>query len=572
MKQLAPPLWDFLSLSKSLGPKFAGPRDSFPTNWGPRPDINPAPGIFARMKPYQVGENPLGINSNYCSETGQVAYAPDNTGADPGFARWQAYANYNHGFAEKPVLDAGSGGGLPEPILLDPSYVAANGGALGRVIMSVRGQNPSMVCNDAIFVTEHGFVGVAGTQTTGGAPYPWFKFPATKVPTAIAITSGHELLLVTVWDTASGTADLAVFMLEAANLSGHTMRWMGMPNEGDFSGIKLLGYVPLPAAMTMPDKVGAASNGYWNGASQTDGLDLGSIDISQAKYSNLLLPSGAWSQLVATGGYALVSSKAEGLWVLVDLAPVFAYIARSWLSNYRETAAARGAGDSQWPVAFSGNPSIIPLVGTPGVASAPTCVLCGQHTGRWSTDIYKAYIGTESGDVWVIDTSAVMARFSWEKKSKAVSALGSFSLGTQANPTDAKWARYSESTVNGKPLPLIPAGQTSDGLNGAMYFACRGLGKVVGVISHMGQGVIYRDLGDIRVLDPVAVSVAGRANIISVADFTGLAVHSFRVGALTDVAGGKKWGAGADGTEDFEYAGKLPLAGGPFSLSSVNVN
>jgi hypothetical protein len=72
--------------------------------------------------------------------------------------------------------------------------------------------------------------------------------------------------------------------------------------------------------------------------------------------------------------------------------------------------------------------------------------------------------------------------------------------------------------------------------------------------------------------DPVAVSVADRAYIVSVADFHGQKVLSFRIGSLNDIGNGKTYGAGANGTSAFELAGIMSEPGSPFLLNSTNVN
>ena len=72
--------------------------------------------------------------------------------------------------------------------------------------------------------------------------------------------------------------------------------------------------------------------------------------------------------------------------------------------------------------------------------------------------------------------------------------------------------------------------------------------------------------------DPVAVSTAVRGPIVSVADFRGKKILSFRVGKITDLRNNKVYGAGADGKAPFELAGERPVAGHPFALNSTNVN
>ena len=72
--------------------------------------------------------------------------------------------------------------------------------------------------------------------------------------------------------------------------------------------------------------------------------------------------------------------------------------------------------------------------------------------------------------------------------------------------------------------------------------------------------------------DPVAVSTAVRGPIVSVADFRGKKVLSFRVGKITDARNNKVYGAGSTGTSPFEFAGQRALTGYPFMLNSTNVN
>ena len=72
--------------------------------------------------------------------------------------------------------------------------------------------------------------------------------------------------------------------------------------------------------------------------------------------------------------------------------------------------------------------------------------------------------------------------------------------------------------------------------------------------------------------DPVAVSTAVRGPIVSVADFRGKKILSFRVGKITDTRNNKVYGAGADGKAPFELAGERTVAGHPFALNSTNVN
>ena len=83
---------------------------------------------------------------------------------------------------------------------------------------------------------------------------------------------------------------------------------------------------------------------------------------------------------------------------------------------------------------------------------------------------------------------------------------------------------------------------------------------------------MYRRIRDVRMSDPVAVSVANRGNIITVADFQGRKLLSFRIGTLKDNRNKKVYPPLGDGIEKYEFAGELFLPGAPFLVNSTNVN
>jgi hypothetical protein len=197
----------------------------------------------------------------------------------------------------------------------------------------------------------------------------------------------------------------------------------------------------------------------------------------------------------------------------------------------------------------------------------PTAVLAGLVIDRWSQDHHKAYAASEAGQIHIFDTSSLMARWPWEK-SGPLAEIGTFKVGR--NPVCMAFTRFGDSQV------LLPKGKDgkqmrADPLNNTFYVACRGDREVVAAVTWGGQGTVYRRIKDSRMGDPVAVSVAMRANIVSVADFHGRKVLSFRIGAIGG-RNGEIYGAGADGKADFEFAGELPVSGYPFLINTVNVN
>jgi len=344
---------------------------------------------------------------------------------------------------------------------------------------------------------------------------------------------------------------------------------MAMPNQGSFSDFKLLGYVDVP--MARPDSVAAASNGLWLGPSSTDNRVLSQIDLSDDS-KRALVYNGAWQGVVAKGGYAIVASREDNKVAIVDLTPLFAYVRESYLkneSNFAATIAARGAAPADFPQTFAVRPSIAPRVVWESTITEPTAVLAGQKIDRWSVDRYKAYVASRDGVLHIVDASPLMARYSYEIKGE-LKEIGRVAVGR--NPVALCLARHSE-----RGLPLLPndnngSPRLPDPLNNMLYVVCRGDREVDAVVTWHGSGAVYRRLRDSRLNDPVAIGVASRGNIVTVADFGGRKLVNFRVGAIIDSRNGRTYAPGGDGTYNYEYAGDLSLPGAPFLVNSTNVN
>lgn len=561
--------YDRTTMDRKLGPSFLdlspNAADDRPTLYLPSAKTYSAG--YIRVNPYQVGGTPYGDN-DYWSDGGQVGYVPDDP-ADPGLDRIQTFAYYDHVFATSPRLDWSSKVPHPDLQTRESYYEALFGSLPKQPIAMIR--NYGMQDNEALILYRGGRLAVAGTQTSRAGterPYPGMVFPSNKVPTAIAVTTSNEFALVTIWDTTAKKGQLAVIALEGKYLPFHTWPHIGMPNQGSWSAFKLLGYVDLP--MTTPTAVSAASNGWWSGPSQTGGLVMSQIDLNNDSHRKEVY-DGAWKNTVATNGYAIVSSQYDNKVAILDLTPLFAYMRQSYLSSaasFDATVAARGTGASNFPQAFSVKSSIKPTVVWETTITTPTAVLAGMRLDRWTRDYYKAYVAARDGTIRIIDVSPLMQRYSWERRG-TLGIVGSFNVGR--NPVSMCFARRGDTN-----LPLLPyidgVQSRPDPLNNLFYIAVRGDRKVVAAVTFGGQGAVYRTIKDKRMGDPVAVSTAVRGPIVTVADYRGKKILSFRVGPLIDARNGKTYGAGSDGKAPFELGGELPFAGNPYLVNSTNVN
>lgn len=559
--------WDKASVSAKLGPTFRQlsplALDDRPTLFKQASKTNST--AYVRINPWELGTVPS-KDTDYWSDSGQVGYVPDDVATDPGLDRIAVYAYYSKVFALSPRLDKASGRPHPDGQTRDPNYALMNGEPPVQPIAMVRGSG--LTQNEAIVIYRDGLMGVAGTQTsrTGAdRPYPGLVFPAHKVPTSLAITTENEFALVTIWDTEAMKGQLAVVALEGKYLPWHTMPHMGLPNQGSWSDFKLLGYVDLP--MVAPSSVSAASNGFWNGPSSTNGKDMGAIKLADEATRASLYNNHA---MIAQNDYAVVASKQENKVVIVDLTPLFAYVRTSYLSSaaaFTATLAQRGPAPEQFPQAFAVNSAPKPTVIWQAAYTAPTAVLAGHRVDRWSKDRFKAYIATESGTIHILDTSPLMARSDWHVRG-TLGEISQFQVGR--NPTSLTFARRAD-----KNLPLIPANSNSgiaDAFNSVFWVAVRGERAVKACHTFNGNGQVHLTIKDSRMGDPVAVSTAVRGPIVTVADFEGRKILSFRIGAIYDARNKVTYGAGASGDEPFEFAGELSFGGHPFLVGSANVN
>jgi len=565
--------WKPADVSARLGPTFEqlnpNAKDDRPLVYTPTQKM--APGYWVRINPYEVGDGPSS-DYDYWTDTGQVAYVPTDATNDPGLDRIQTFSHYNHVWAISPRLDATNKQPHPDPQTRQAEYVKLNGGTIPKQPVGMV-RSYGMQQNEAIVVYKDGLFAIAGMQTSRASDeknYPGFKFPAHKVPRGVTVTTSNEFALVTIWDTKENKGQLAVVALEGKYLKFHTWPYMGLPNQGSWSDFKLLGYIDLP--MQKPTSVAAASNGLWLGPSATNNLTLGQIDLSIDK-NRVHVYDGAWKAPIARSGYALVISTDENKAAILDLSPLFSYMRESWLSSaasFKATLAARGPGDSQFPQTFSVRPQSMPKVVWTKNLTKPTAVLAGHKIDRWSVDHFKAYVATQDGTIHIIDTSSLMKRNDWELLGP-LDVVGTVKVGR--NPVSMVLARHGETG-----LPLIPIDsktgtqRKADPLNNMFHVACRGDRVVQSVVTWRNTGQVYRTFKDKRMGDPVAVSIAYRGNIMTVADFAGKKILSFRIGTLKDQRNGKVYPVGGGNGAKFEFGGEMPLSGHPIMISTANLN
>ncbi len=388
------------------------------------------------------------------------------------------------------------------------------------------------------------------------------RLPAGMVPTAMAVTPYNEFLVVSVWDTNTVSGKLAFIALRPRQMAvgnpsqTQNTRWYwGAPGAWTNRGMKLLGFVDLPFAA--PTSVDVSNNLYLqNPRGFSDNDDPARGDLSRQSARDLwrgvnpVYSAGndQWHQM-ASGGYAVVASRAEGKVSFVDMTPLYQYYREMYLTtqaNFDRTVDASITDGSKWPFTFAVEGRQRPTVTTTLSIAQPTSVSAGvmangytntrsqeyfEYTQRspreaWSgvePERYlgrsRAYVATMDGTVRGFNVQGLV--FPASPVGKSVSATPLFSFTAGRNPSFA----YVNATST-----------ASDDL----WLVSRGDRRVTFA---WPTGDVQYSFTDSRLIDPVAGSVsfnqggyggsgAGRAvnaPFISIMDYNGKAIHTYAV-------------------------------------------
>lgn len=422
--------------------------------------------------------------------------------------------------------------------------------------------------NAGLFLTEHGYLGSVGT-VTAQSPWRGYLLPATKKVTAIAMTSGNELALVTTIDTITGKGELAVVIMWGGQdlkkkvqgeANGFSHDWTtahpGLASPGIVCGMKLLGYIDLglnaPSGVTTmtnrtPDRVNNKTDG-------NAGL-LQDYDLStQADRDSFNLgntnPSGAGSNpnYVARSGQVVVLSQTENKAVLIDLTPFFAGVRTQYLTTqplYDATKAnlsgaywaAYSQDETKWPMGFVTRPDLKPVVKATISVPAPTSALL-----HWNDDGVIA-IGTLSGTLHLY-----AANFASEIKS----------LQLGGNISRLTYDRYQ------------------DGVRFGGFFALsKGTRTISRISSWDSNASVSLTIADTRIVDPTDIQVPETHGIdvglLNVANGSAKDILTYRYTDYKATNFGGTVYPIKDGAA-YECEGVFPVPGEVIAISTTNGN
>jgi len=541
-------LWTREVIDCRLGPDFEtlhpGEDDDRPTAWEPPHASNPGGYL---CKTFELSGTCDG-NCDYGSTAGQVLYAADDP-ADPGVDRVQTYGYESGHICESPVSGDWLQGPHPDPGI--PTWSAA----LARPVALPNGfaQSEMHQTNAGIMIFPDGLIGATGNQTAGDSK-PYLQLPPNKVPTSVAVTLYNEFALVTVWDTDTLQGQLAVLALRADQPEAFTVPYFALPNEGGFENIQLLGYIDLPEMQT-PTAISANGNNGGTPGGHVIGFEFGTMMDDPAVRQAFARDD--YERWVPTQGHAVVISRWEHRAMFIDLSPLFQFVRRVYFGTEEDWQLAKA--QDVWPFSFETNPEMMPLVVATVDVNAPTAVRVGNMPEGFAEGLevpFKAWIADLSGSIHLWDISAFASDVRPVPPASIVE-LTSVAVGE---------------TITS--MSLVGGGRYND----HAVVASRGDRSIAWVSVIDDTVEVTRRLRDTRLADPVRVDANDRGPVVTVADFHGRQLVTFRTGR-TEANGGKPpadYGCGENGSDGecaaFECGGVLPLPGTPYFVGTTNVN
>ncbi len=479
---------------------------------------------------WQLGGPPhLDGGGSYSSNQGQVVYVAD----DPA---------QRIGVTDLTTLEVGSNVVTIRP-QLPWTYYGGGLDSVNQVAYKKQGKdtrNPVAVANgegrpgnnsSAVVAYQSGFLGVSGHNTSSNKAGA--QLADGLVPTSVAVTNGSEFALVSCWDTANLVGKVAVVALAGSCQGGYLENYPGgwssyrgewdgifpgMPNLGNISFMKVLGYVELPG-MKAPTEITATTNWSWQDYSTM----TGPFSLKEARTRALFRVGGPRSNMYPRGGVAIVASKSEKKVCFIDLKPLFAHFRAVSFGSAAYPAV--GYGANQWPYTFEVQARQRPtVIKTVSFASRPTAV--------------KAYPFKETRRVWIATQDGVL--HTWDlgdyptdrvADPASIREVGTVRVGR--NPTGIACVKQR---INVDHILRTDSSVVYPHIQREIIVTSRGDRKVEWVRFDGGYrtGKVVRTLRDSRLVDPIRSEDSDNHTsenyILSVCDYAGRQLANYRYG------------------------------------------
>ncbi|RYZ85051.1 MAG: hypothetical protein EOP04_16785 [Proteobacteria bacterium] len=525
---------------------------------------------------YTVG-SPDFTKNDFSSNEAQVAYVYDPGVADskPGVDRistlfmdkgyfsatpqlyWN-YQGYGEGHYGRPELSFIRDFMSP----LGKQRFDGAGGMPSKPVETVKAYGASEYAASSLIVFQNGLITAGGVATSGQNDMYYKPFPSNLVPTAASVTNHGEFALITLWDTNTQKAKLAVIALGGSKPKDTfwNYEWQevypGFRNYSTWTFMKLLGYVDLPD-MIAPTAVEAVG-------SEMIGAGLGANPGNKNAGEFPLTVQSNWNCFKAnteckynTSGFALVSSRYEKKVTVVDLGPLFQKVKRSMFVDYnlfRQNVANVGMNDNQYPQTFGVDSSQMPkVVRTLTFDKQVTAISASLMRDN------RGLVALEDGTVQVFNMDGLQTGGSGANISKTTE----FKSGR--NITRIAHMRHAYTCCG-------------DGAEVRYQFILGSRGDNKAEWYDFKQGKIIRTLQDSRIVDLIGLednaNHGTQSDVLTVLDYKGKSVRGYRYGpVIFHTNGGNRFemGKGSDGKSDFEYSGEYKTPTGPFLININNV-
>ena len=544
--------YDLQSVHRMLGPDYeffhkGGKAEEFPTLPAATDRSSGKIGRNGQGFTYQFG-TPVADPGGYWTTQGQVLYVPDKAG-DHGVDRIDV-ASYGHHCLQLKPEPAWWGGAHPEPGVLQKNWTQAAAGPIAK---------PFAIERSYCSFSENGYMlftsGLIGAGSVNNVPvYPCFMFPRHKVPTAIALTSKNEFLLVTIWDTQEIKGQVAVLALGGTD-KGRTA--FALPSWGINEHIKLLGYIDLPG-LSAPSDISATSFAGWGSPVRSTEYLIEDPKDREKRFKG---------DEISRTGCAVVVSRAESKAVFIDLLPLLQGVREMCFTSQANADKAKNAGldPKQWPFSFETEPRLKPLVLSVVDVPHPTAVRLSPWNVHDKHPV-MAVLACLDGRLAAYDVTG----FTSEKPHTPQDVKPLCVAQVGRNPTCIAYQRYAD--------PFRKATQGSDvggwfAINFTFLVCCRGDREIDWIEITPKGAEVYRRLRDSRIGDPVhcqqtRTNSPDGAYIVTVADFKGRKLLNYRLGSAH--IDGKEIPI-PDGKSEFEFTGAMEFPGYVFRVNTDNV-
>lgn len=191
-----------------------------------------------------------------------------------------------------------------------------------------------------------------GTETAQNRGSCTFKLGFT--PTCVSIPSAGEFAFVPGWNHAEFKGEVAVVALGGTPAGihwqdAHTGPWYdwwyeytdmthpGFKCQGNWTFMKVLGYVPLPTNMKAPTccwaNTGLVPTGFFDGAAGVTNVGARTSPLESSANRARLLDVNDLGRYIPHGGCLIVGSKSEKTVCFIDLKPLYDYFNGMYLDS-----------------------------------------------------------------------------------------------------------------------------------------------------------------------------------------------------------------------------------------------